>query len=190
MRCCPGEISQHWRSGGKPGANDVPESQRKPPYGRTETEATRGCYEVGRTNVCLPGRHHRIDDHRALHADLQDLRPDQVDRSSTAGPGSLPWPAVRLTPRGWSAIIYRPQAQAGRPAHRSCSCHRSCTGQTRHTRRKAGSQSQGTAVLGPPSCLGRHPTRVPRGTGGAVLNFSVLKGLTSDRSHPEVDQGE
>jgi hypothetical protein len=27
VRCYPGEISQHCRSGGKPGANDVPESQ-------------------------------------------------------------------------------------------------------------------------------------------------------------------
>ena len=28
--------------------------------------------------IAVPRRHRRVDDHRPLHADLQDLRPDQV----------------------------------------------------------------------------------------------------------------
>ena len=58
--------------------------------------------------IAVPRRHHRVDDHRALHADLQDLRPDQVvgRRHRTADPPRPPDPrgrassAVRTSPFG------------------------------------------------------------------------------------------
>ncbi len=46
--------------------------------------------------IALPGRHRRVDDRGALHADLQDLRPDQVASRITQNRIERP---ARISPR-------------------------------------------------------------------------------------------
>ena len=137
-----------------------------------------------------PRRHHRRHDHRPLHADLQDLRPDQVAPRPYGRRG--PRPTGRGPRRRREPVRVISDFAAGRArlktasaADRSTSMSTSCIDQKRHTRREAGSQSQGTCGrAGQPSCLGR-PFRGRRGGSAGAAHRTVPEGNTHARTDPQ-----
>ena len=100
----------------------------------------------------VPGRHRRRHDRGALHADLQDLRPHRValEGPRASARAAVPVPVGRPAVENFCAQTLKSNAGAAR----SSSCHRAARTEQGHTRREAGSQSQGTPPESP-SCLGR-----------------------------------
>jgi prepilin-type N-terminal cleavage/methylation domain-containing protein len=138
--------------------------------------------------IAFLGSHRRRDDRRALHADLQDLRAHRVDGHSrlSTRPAGAPAGLARAQEE-----MTRPGDSAGRsvtslnlpgPRAELVLVRRAAAPSTRHTRREAGSQSQGTP-RSPPSCLGRSSTRGPR-RGIPYFRAAHLIALPASRRTP------
>ena len=140
--------------------------------------------------IAVPRRHRRVDDHRPLHADLQDLRPDQVARclgrltAFRAGPASCCGPgrsamSRAIGPIGWSSRTASPVNRSSPAPAAAPNLVLSSSAPARNgtpaARRGRKAREPRDRDRGQPSCLGRHPRGVPRGTGGAA-HGSVLKG--------------
>ena len=140
--------------------------------------------------IAVPRRHHRVDDHRPLHADLQDLRPDQVSTPhcvaddgprpapfSGAGLGRSSEPVRVNREHGTRRAVAQGAARSGPKhlivieLHRPEKAHPSRGGVAKPGDLR---DSRRSAQLPRPA-----PTRVPRGDRRRGSSHTVLKGRTA-----------